>query len=225
MELEQNQLQKAVPYYEQLQQTLKTRIWNGLYKPGERIIEAQIAKELSISRSPVREAIRALINEGLLVTDEKSQIIVYEPSILDVKEIYECRIALESAAVALSAERITEEQVSDLEKILQETETAIKQGDKEGLVACNAKFHQYIIICSGNSRLKKLVDDLQSLTHFFRVINIEGPNRGETILKGHKEIFEAIKKRDPEQASRKLADHTREDLANIIQIIEQKGER
>ncbi|PLS17491.1 GntR family transcriptional regulator [Bacillus sp. M6-12] len=220
--MEQNYLKKVVPYYEQLQQTLKKRISYGDYKPGERLIEAQIAREFAISRSPVREAIRALINEGLLIMVDKSQIVVYEPSLKDVKEIYECRIALESTAVTLAAQRATDKQLSVLEQILKDTAEAIKMEDKERIVACNVEFHECIIECSGNSRLKKLVEDLQSLTQFYRVLNIEGPNRAETILKGHTEIFRAIKNRDPEEASLKLTEHTREDLENIIKIIEQK---
>ncbi|PWW20834.1 GntR family transcriptional regulator [Cytobacillus oceanisediminis] len=222
--MSQKPLEKALPFYLQIQQTIKERIWHGEYKPGDRLYEAQLAKQFFISRSPVREAIRTLINEGLLIMDEKSQITVYKPTLKDVKDIYGCRIALESAAVALAAERATGSQIAELERILAGTETAIKQNDKEEIVKWNTKFHEQIILISENVRLKKLVDELHSLTYYYRLLNIEGNERGQTILKGHKEIFNAIRERDPEKAAQSLMQHTQEDLKNLIKLIEGKGE-
>lgn len=221
--MNQKPLQKALPFYLQIQQTIKERIWHGEYKPGDRLYEAQLAKQFEISRSPVREAIRTLINEGLLVMDEKSQITVYEPSLQDVRDIYGCRIALESSAVALAAERATETQIAELEKVLAHTEAALNKNHKEDIVKWNSIFHEQIILISGNVRLKKLVDELHSLTYYYRLLNIEGDDRGHTILKGHKSILKAIKERDPETASKSLIEHTKEDLKNLIQLIDEKG--
>ncbi|WP_026581813.1 GntR family transcriptional regulator [Bacillus sp. J33] len=222
--MSQKPLEKAPPFYLQIQQTIKERIWHGEYKPGDRLYETQLAKQFSISRSPVREAIRTLINEGLLIMDEKAQITVYKPTLKDVKDIYGCRISLESAAVSLAAERATESQIAELERILAGTETAIKQNDKEETVMWNTKFHEQIILISDNIRLKKLVDELHSLTYYYRLLNIEGNERGQTILNGHKEIVNAIRERDPEKAAQSLMEHTQEDLKNLIKLIEGKGE-
>jgi DNA-binding GntR family transcriptional regulator len=217
-------LQKPLPYYQQIQESIKEAIFNGIYKPGDRIYEAQIAKQYGISRSPVREAIRVLINEGLLITDEKSQITVYKPSLGDVLEIYECRISLESAAAALAATRATNEQLLELEKCLEETAEAINKEKLEMIVESNARFHYLTVQFSGNKRLMKLVESLNSLINYYRVLNIQGPNRAETILKGHTEIFQAIKERNPEKASSNLKAHTQEDLENLVRIIKQMEE-
>lgn len=218
-----NSLQKPLPFYQQLQQSIKDAIFNGEYKPGDRLYEAKIAKQYGISRSPVREAIRVLINEGLLISDEKSQITVYKPNLQDVIEIYECRIALESAAVALTAERATKEQIQELEESLKETADAIAKEKIEMIVASNANFHNLTIQYCGNLRLMKLVESLNSLIYYFRVLNIQGPGRAETILKGHTRIFQAIKEKNPEKAADRLKTHTREDLENLVRIIEQLG--
>lgn len=212
-------LQKADPYYLQIQQTIKNRIWNGFYKPGDRLFEVQLAKQFEISRSPVREAIRSLVNEGLLIMDSKSQITVYEPSAQDVWEIYECRSALESTAVALAAKRAEIKHLDELEQILNETHIAIQNEDEKKIVDCNAKFHELIINTSGNFRLKKIVEDLHSLTYYYRALNVRGDNRASKILKEHKEIFEAIKEKDPEKAKRKLKEHTSNDMENLLRII------
>jgi DNA-binding GntR family transcriptional regulator len=219
-------LEKALPFYLQIQQTIKERIWHGEYKPGDRLFEAQLAKQFSISRSPVREAIRTLINEGLLIMDEKSQITVYKPTLKDVRDIYGCRVALESAAVALAAGRASERQIEELGRIIEKTEAAVESNRKEEIVKWNTKFHEHIILISENIRLKKLVDELHSLTYYYRLLNIEGKERGLIILKGHKEIFNAIREKDPEKAVQSLKKHTEEDLKNLINLIEGKeGEK
>ena len=167
--MSQKPLEKALPFYLPIQQPIKERIWHGEYTPGDRLYEAQLAKQFSISRSPVREAIRTLINEGLLCMDEKSQITVYKPTLKDVKDIYGCRLALESAAVALAAGRATEAKIAGLGSIIAGTEAAIKKNDKEEIVNWNTKFHEKIILISENERLKKLVDELNSLINYYRL--------------------------------------------------------
>jgi DNA-binding GntR family transcriptional regulator len=219
-----NSLQKPLPFYQQIQESIKSAIFSGEYHPGDRLYEVQIAKQYGISRSPVREAIRALINEGLLVSDEKSQITVYKPTLNDVLEIYECRIALETAAVALTAKRATEDQIKELEKIIEDTADAISNENIESIVACNAQFHNLTIQYSKNQRLLLLIESLNSLIYFYRVLNVQGPNRPETILKGHMEILQAIKDRNPDQAAARLKAHTLEDLENLVRIIEEPGQ-
>jgi DNA-binding GntR family transcriptional regulator len=135
-------LEKAEPYYEQIYQTIKRLIFEGAYKPGERIYEAKIAKEFKVSRSPVREAVRAIEKEGLLVLNEKQQLEVYKPSLEDVKEIYLCRGGLESLAVKLATERATGEELDALEAVLDQTLKAIEASSskKEEVVICNTRF-------------------------------------------------------------------------------------
>lgn len=219
--MNQKTLEKAEPYYLQLQQTIKERIWNGFYKPGDRLYEAQLAKQFEVSRSPVREAVRTLVNEGLLSVGSNSQITVYEPSVQDVKDIYECRIALESTAVALTAEKASSEQLIDLEEVLTKTQRAIERGDKGKIVECNVRFHELIIEFSGNLRLKKIIEDLHSLTYYYRLLNTDDGQRANTILKGHLGILEAIKEKNPEKAAKRLTLHTQEDLENLIKIFQQ----
>lgn len=178
-----------------------------------------MAKQFETSRSPVREALRALINEGLLVIDEKSQITVYKPSIRDVRDIYECRIALEAKAVAIAAEHATDVHLEQLSNTLNETYEAIQRNEKEKIVQCNVSFHEQIVNICGNLRLKKLIEELHSLTYYYRFLNVKESERAIVILKEHTEIFKAIKNRNPEKASIKLIEHTKRDLENLVNII------
>lgn len=220
--LDELKLIKPQPFYMQIQQTIKEMIWKGSLMPGDRLYEAKMAKQFATSRSPVREAYRALINEGLLVIDEKSQITVYKPSLRDVRDIYECRIALESKAVAIAAKCATDVQLEQLSKTLNETFEAIGRKEKEKIVQCNVRFHEQIINICGNLRLKKLIGELHSLTYYYRILNVKESERAAVILKEHTEIFSAIKSRNPEKACKKLIKHTKSDLENLINIIQKR---
>jgi DNA-binding GntR family transcriptional regulator len=93
-------------------------------------------------------------------------------------------------------------------------------------MAClNAKFHELIIDFSDNMRLKKLVNELKSLTNYYRFLNLEGEDRPNVIYRGHFEIFQAIKERNPEKASQKLKEHTHDDLENLVNLLNHKRER
>lgn len=107
-------IEKRPPYYEQFYHSIKKMIFEGKFKPGERINETQLAREFGVSKSPVREAIRVLEKEGLVLVDEKSKVVVYEPTMRDVEEIYFCRMALESFAVRLATEVASDEQMEQL---------------------------------------------------------------------------------------------------------------
>ncbi|HET7629376.1 MAG TPA: GntR family transcriptional regulator [Bacillales bacterium] len=209
-----------------LRETLKAFIFQGSYEPGDRIYEAKIAKEFNVSRSPVREAVRALVKEGLLVVNDKSQLEVYRPTLTDVEDIYQCRAFLESLAVQLTAERAPDHQLEQLEQLLKKTEEMFENPfvDKNEWVSSNEAFHDHIIAFSMNERLQKLLGELRSLTHFYRVINFEGENRKETIFAEHKEIFRYLKQRDGQTASRLMQEHTAHDLSHLKQLLSKKGE-
>jgi DNA-binding GntR family transcriptional regulator len=220
-----NSLEKAKPFYEQIYETIKNLIIQGEYEPGERVYEAKIAKEFNISRSPVREAVRALVKEGLLVLNEKSQLEVYKPSIEDVEQIYQCRSTLESLAVELCTVHATDEQVTEIEEILANAKNAIDNPNKDKMevISMNALFHDRLVELSGNKWLAKLLQDLKSLTNFYRYRNFEGENRKEAIYKEHYEIFTFVKERNSKKAATAMASHIMNDLDYLKQIFISKN--
>ncbi|WP_050182072.1 GntR family transcriptional regulator [Domibacillus robiginosus] len=213
-------IEKQLPYYEQFYQSIKRMIFEGKFKPGERIIENQLAKEFGVSKTPVREAIRLLEKDGLVVMDEKSRIIVYEPTLKDVEEIYFCRMALESFAVGLTTQIATEANIEEIEEILLKTEQAINDSlDANSIITLNEQFHSLIIQYTQNRRLQKQLNDLKSLMYFFRILNFQGENRAEIILKQHRHIFSYIKKREEEQASSAMMEHLKLDLEHLTNVL------
>jgi DNA-binding GntR family transcriptional regulator len=215
-------LEKAEPYYEQIYQTIKKLIFEGAYKPGERIYEAKIAKEFNVSRSPVREAVRAIEKEGLFVLNNKQQLVVYKPSIEDVKEIYLCRGGLESLAVKLATEQATDQELNELEVILDQTLKAIdgQSDNKEEVILCNTRFHDHILKMSENKRLQKMLTELSALNYFYRVLNSDTVERKHTIYEEHLGIFKAMKERDTSRAMDRMYSHVDHDLEHLIGLLE-----
>ncbi|WP_028402779.1 GntR family transcriptional regulator [Ectobacillus panaciterrae] len=218
-------IEKPVPYYEQFYHSIKKMIFEGKFKPGERIVETQLAKEFNVSKSPIREAIRILEKEGLVIVDEKSRVMVYEPTMKDVEEIYFCRMALESFAVGLTTKIATDAELDEIERTLLQTEQAIHAVQEDNtIITLNELFHSLIIQYTQNSRLQKQLNDLKSLMYFFRILNFQGENRAEIILNQHREIFYHIKKREEDQASKAMIDHLKYDLDHLIEVLPKSTE-
>ncbi|TWI59129.1 GntR family transcriptional regulator [Halalkalibacter nanhaiisediminis] len=215
-------IKKAVSYHHQAHDYLREKIIRGEFLPGERIYEAKIARTLEISRSPVREAIRSLEQEGLLVIDEKSRIFVYEPTIKDVEDIYQCRQALESVAVVLATRLASDQTLEYIADLLQNTKEVFNKGEKysiEQIVELNSKYHDLIIEASQNIRLKRQLNDLRSLTFFYRTMNVENSKRCLEILEQHEEIIHFMRARDVDRAAAAMSTHIAQDLNYLKEIL------
>ncbi|MGP4071637.1 GntR family transcriptional regulator [Piscibacillus sp. B03] len=213
-------LEKQAPYYVQFYHMIKQMIFDGKYQPGDRINETQLAREHQVSKSPIREAIRILEKEGLLVV-EKSKVVVYEPNIKDVKEVYFCRQALESFAVRLTTEIASDSELQKIEDVLDQTESALNEGaESKSIITLNEQFHSLILEFTKNSRLQKQVEDLNSLVHYFRILNFTGANRAHDILDQHRGIFSYMKKRKADQAADEMMKHLDLDVKHLLEVLE-----
>ncbi|WP_248928466.1 GntR family transcriptional regulator [Paenibacillus hamazuiensis] len=218
-------IKKPVPYYDQLYHTIKKMILDGVYKPGERIVESKLAKELNLSRTPIREAIRALENEGLVLLDEKSRVIVYSPTVEDVEDVYQCRMALESLAVKLTIQRASDHEIGEIENILQQADRKIGQKDylKDEVIDLNVQFHNLIIQFSRNNLLQKHLNSIKSRIHLYRVLNFQGENRDRAIYNEHKEIFDWMKQRNEDKASEAMVNHLVHDYHHLIEVLKSQS--
>ncbi len=216
------ELEKSLPYYDQIYHSIREMIFNGILKPGERIFEAKIARDFNISRSPVREAVKILEKEGLLVIDEKSRITVFQPTAREFKEIYECRIMLEALAAQLTARLASRKELEELGEVLAKTRMYLAEKDeqnRDAVIALNARFHDLITQFSQNRRLQQQLHDLRSLCHYYRVINFNGENRDWTIYKEHEEIYQHLVNRDEKNASLAMSKHISNDLRHFKKMI------
>ncbi|MEC1550072.1 GntR family transcriptional regulator [Bacillus rugosus] len=218
-------LDKPTPYYLQFYNQLKKMIFNGTFKPGERINETQLAKSFGVSRSPIREAMRLLEKDGLLKADDRNGFSITSLTAKDVDEIYKIRIPLEQLAVELVIDEANEEELAILEKQLEETEKAIHNGTEDTrIISLNQKFHELLVDFSHNRHLKNLLEHVNDLIHFCRILNYTGDHRAETILSEHRKIFEEVKKKNKEAAKQYVMAHFNHDCEHLKRVLEEGKE-
>lgn len=195
------------PLREVVYETLREAIKTGSLAPGERLMEIQLAEELGVSRTPVREAIRKLELERFVVMIPRRGTYVANLSLKDINEVFEIRAALDALAAGLAAERITEEELEQLERLLVEIADYIDQSDHVKIVATDEAFHDTLYRASRNERLVGIISNLREQFSRFRSVSIHYPGRLQNTLEEHRQVVEAIAKRDADLAQRKAREH------------------
>ncbi|MGL6015391.1 MAG: GntR family transcriptional regulator, partial [Selenomonadaceae bacterium] len=149
------------PLREVVCETLRAAIRKGILKPGERLMEIQLAEELGVSRTPVREAIRKLELEGYVIMMPRRGTYVANLSIRDVNEVFEIRTSLDSLASGLAAERITDEELERMQRLLVMIGEYIEKNDMEKIVETDTEFHDILYQASRNTRLVGIISNLR----------------------------------------------------------------
>jgi DNA-binding GntR family transcriptional regulator len=192
----------------------------GHILPDEKINEVQLAKELKVSRGPIREAVRQLEKEALLVR-KNNAVYVYKTSKEDLKHIYQVRTVLESLAVTLTTENLNENMVEQFRHIFSEKESILQDAGLEDIsqafsFECS-KFHDLIFQGSRNPRLIEQANQLRNLTRFYMNTKLRIAERRNTIFQEHQAIFTAINNRDANKAYELMKDHMENDLAYLLE--------
>ena len=170
---------------------------------------------MNVSRTPIREAIRELATDGLVVIEPRRGAYVSDISIQNMLDIFEVREDLEGLAAGLAAQRITEEEKLALSKMHRLYEMAVEARDKEEIVEYDEKFHNFIVRCSRNNVLIELSRQVQELSMRFRYLYYDDGTVFERIPKEHKHVMEAIVAGDAEKARREAEAHIK-DLKQFI---------
>ena len=192
--LVQIKLDNYKPLRELVFEALREAIVKGVLKPGERMMEIQLAEEMGVSRTPVREAIRKLELEGLVAMVPRKGAYVASLSMKDIVEVFEIRGALEGLAAELAAERITDEELEELERYLLRINESIETKDLTLMVEVDTDFHGQLYRASRNERLSQIISNLREQIQRFRKTSLSLPGRMRAALEEHKQIVEAIER-------------------------------
>ena len=185
---------------------IKARILSHEIPLGAKILDDDLAAQLGVSRTPVREAIRNLIHDGLVEAIPRSQTRVRLLTENDIEEIFDLRVALESLAIQKATERLSREQVHQLRQMHEAAELALKKGNVEPALEFDRTVHRTILEGSGNTRLQEMMVNINDYVTLFRSISARTPaHRGFNYK--HREIVRALEREDAEAAARALADH------------------
>jgi DNA-binding GntR family transcriptional regulator len=195
------------PLREVVCETLREAIVNGVLNPGERLMEIQLAEELGVSRTPVREAIRKLELEGFVIMVPRRGTYVADLSIKDINEVFEVRTSLDVLAAGLAAERITEEELEQLERLLVQIGEYIENGDMDKIVEADSLFHDILYCASRNDRLVGIINNLREQLTRFRSISMAYPGRLKNTLEEHTRLVEALAQRNVESAQHLAVKH------------------
>lgn len=215
----QADMDEFLPLRDVVFNTLRKAILTGQLKPCERLMEVHLANKLGVSRTPIREAIRKLELEGLVVMIPRRGAEVAQITEKSLSDVLEVRRALDALSVELACERITDEEVAELRRACEEFEQATKGKDASVIAKADVKLHDIIVQATGNQRLQQLVNNLSEQMYRYRFVYIKDESQHNKLIEEHKEIYESILTRDKKRASAAAGLHIDNQEKSIIQQI------
>lgn len=202
--------------------TLRQAILRGELQPGERLLEIHLADKLGVSRTPIREAIRKLELEGLVLMIPRKGAVVAEITEKSLRDVLEVRRALEELAIKLACERIQDEEIEELKVAAKEFEDALKTGDVTVYAEADVKFHDIIYRTTDNQRLIQLLYNLREQMYRYRVEYLKRDDSHDTLLAEHQYIIETLERRDSDEAVKAVCAHIDNQVTAVADTIRTK---
>jgi DNA-binding GntR family transcriptional regulator len=202
----QMRLERPAPLREAAYEALMELIITRELRPGQHLVENELAAQLGVSRQPIREALQRLQSEGWVDLRPALGAFVHVPTDAEADELLGVRTLLEAESARLAARSAKPPQVEHLWDLHHTGEKALASGDKEGLVAANDAFHSYIVAMSANSVLANLIGQVgRRVRWYYQPIALA---RGKDAWDEHSELIEAIAARSGKRAGDLMRRHT-----------------
>ena len=216
------EMDEYLPLRDVVFNTLRRAILRGELKPGERLMEITLADKLGVSRTPIREAIRKLELEGLVVMAPRKGAKVASITERDLNDVLEVRKGMEVLAISLACKRITGEELEKLETIEQSFQKLIESGNLTELAEMDVKFHDTIYQATNNQRLVQLLNNLREQMYRYRMEYLKHIAVRRTLAEEHKAICRALRERDEQQAEEYVSIHIDNQQKAIIRSLSQE---
>ncbi|SET60748.1 DNA-binding transcriptional regulator, GntR family [Lacrimispora sphenoides] len=187
--------------------TLRQAILKGELAPGERLMEIQLADRLGVSRTPIREAIRKLELEGLVLMIPRKGAEVAKISEKSLRDVLEVRRSLEELAIELACQRMTPEAVEELEKKQEEFKEAVEQGNPMEIAETDEAYHDVIYKGTCNDRLVQMINNLREQMYRYRLEYIKDEDKRQILLLEHDNILKAVRQRKVQEAKEAMREH------------------
>ena len=213
----------SVLLHETAYDQIRSRILNNQLVPDEPLSEYQLAIDLNMSRTPIREALKRLEHDGLVRFVVNRGAFVRGLSASDISEIYEVREQLEGFAAFAAATNMTDAEIAALERELAYSERLVNQGRFAETFESDVHLHRSLIAATNNDRLAAILATLADQVHRIRVLSPNTPGRIEATLREHQEILSCIKRRDGEAARMAMVSHLKAAHKNAIQLLMMRG--
>jgi phosphonate utilization transcriptional regulator len=199
-----------------VQQEIERAILQGEYAPGAKLVEANVAERLGVSRGPVREAFRMLEEAGLVRTEKNRGVFVRDIPIEEAVEIFDLRAAMDELVGRKLASSITPSQMKELKGLVDAMEKAVKAEDTRGYHLLNLKFHDRLVEMAGNSKLTAIYRKLIKELSLFRRLNLADGWLMPISAGEHRQIIKAIASGDAEAAGKAMFDHVMDSKERTI---------
>ncbi|MBQ7942881.1 MAG: GntR family transcriptional regulator [Lachnospiraceae bacterium] len=201
--------------------TLRQAILTGEMKPGERLMEIHLANKLGVSRTPIREAIRKLELEGLVIMIPRRGAEVAQITWKNLKDVLEVRKVLDVLAIELACERMTREELAQLKTACEEFEAATITQDATVIAKADVALHDIIVASTRNDRLIQLVNNLAEQMYRYRFEYIKDMSQHHILVEEHNAMYQSILQKDKESAAavvRKHVDNQEEAIIKQLQL-------
>ena len=202
--------------------TLRQAILRGELKPGERHMEIQLANKLGVSRTPIREAIRKLELEGLVLMIPRKGAEVAEITEKSLRDVLEVRRALEELAVQLACEKITKEEIRELERVAKEFQQVVNSSDITEIAEVDVCFHDIIYTATDNQKLIQLLNNLREQMYRYRVEYLKRDGVFPQLIAEHEAIIRHIENNEKEKATEVMCRHIDNQVETVIDVIRAK---
>jgi DNA-binding GntR family transcriptional regulator len=197
---------------------LRRLIKSGELKPGTRLYQAEIARRIGVSTTPVREAFMRLAREGLIRQDAHRGVMVFLPSLAELRENYEIRVALEELATRLAAKQLTDEDLDRLDELASEMKAT---DDPHHYLALNSAFHARIYAAANRLRLAELIENLRdaAAAYISLLENEDDPAYAQQVQEEHEKIAASLRARKASAAAKAMGEHLRNSVDHIARSV------
>ena len=220
--VEENQslkINEYLPLRDIVFQTLRKAILMGELEPGERLMETQLGEKLGVSRTPIREAIRKLELEGLVVMVPRKGAQVAQFTKKDIEDVLEVRAALEALAARLACKHMDDRAFLKLQLAIAEYEYAAKENNIEVMIEKDVEFHETIFQATNNDKLIQLFHNMREQIHRYRIAYLKNAEDSTMVLREHLALLEALKNKDSETAADLATNHIHTQCESIMNHI------
>ena len=221
----QLEMNDYLPLRDVVFQTLRQAILRGKLEPGGRLMELHLADMLGVSRTPVREAIRKLELEGLVITIPRRGAVVAQITRTDLEDVLEVRCALEELAVRKACQKMTPEQLILLKQAASRFEKGIAAGDLMESAQADVDFHEVISDATGNRRLIQILNNIRSQVYRYRLENLKNKASHPDLIREHTRLIEALERHDEEEAARFIRVHIENQRMAIMENLQLPDEK
>jgi DNA-binding GntR family transcriptional regulator len=215
------QVSKRKSLREEVYDSLRKSILHGKLKAGQRLIEEQLAHQIGISRTPVREAFHKLEKDDLVMRLPKGGFAVREFTKADVEEIFGIRCALESYAAYLATIHITPDKISALEKKMEELQKALESRDTNKVVQFNTEFHNLLYKACRSKKLSDMINNYSDYFYRYRAAFPYNENNFKYTVDDHRNMLEAMKKKNPRVVEKLVRTHLEKTKELVLQAVDE----